>query len=63
MSKRTATTRRKVSPWKGTEKDRGYMARVARAQERGEWTAPGTNPNPRDEAKVARKRIARAAYA
>ena len=54
MSKRLYNT-----PWKRTENDRGYQGRVERAKARGEFTPPGTQPNARDEAKVARKREAR----
>jgi hypothetical protein len=43
-------------PWKRTEADRGFMGRVNRARERGEYTPPGTRPNVMDPAKVARKR-------
>jgi len=49
------------APWRRTEKDRGYRARVERAQERGEYTAPGTQPNAADPEKIARKRAAREA--
>jgi hypothetical protein len=47
-------------PWKhiyGT--DRGYTARFNRAAERGQLTEPGTQPNPRNPEKVARKRRAK----
>lgn len=62
MSKRKpGATPKQVRPWKGNpDTDPRYAARVARAIERGEYTTPGTKPNPMDPAKVARKRIARA---
>lgn len=61
MTRRKAgTSARIVRPWKGnSDTDRKYAARVARAQERGEYTPPGTQPNARNEAKVERKRKAR----
>jgi hypothetical protein len=41
--------------------DRGYTGRVDRAKERGQFTEPGTKPNPRNEAKIAERKAARKA--
>jgi len=51
--------KRTVHPWKRTEIDRGYRSRVERAVARGEFTPPGTKPNPTDPAKVRGKIAAR----
>lgn len=51
--------KRIVAPWKhNPATDRGYAGRIARAEERGQFTEPGTAPNVMDPEKVARKRKA-----
>jgi hypothetical protein len=58
----TERKKRTVRPWQSSlDTNRKKRARVERAIERGEYTPPGTKPNARNEAKVARKRAARAA--
>ena len=42
MSDREEKKRRIVHPWKHTERDRNYQRRVLAAQERGEYTPPGS---------------------
>jgi len=58
-----AVSRLHNAPWRRTDNDRGYQRRVERAKARGEYTAPGTQPNARDAGKVARKRSARNLHA
>jgi hypothetical protein len=47
-------------PWRGLYgTDRRYTARVDRAIARGAFTEPGTQPNPTNVDKVARKKRAK----
>ena len=56
--------KRITAPWKGIYgTDRHFTARVDRAMERGQYTAPGTQPNPRNLDKIKRKKLARLAAA
>jgi hypothetical protein len=55
--------KRTVHPWKRTEIDRGYRSRVERAVARGEFTPPGTKPNPTNPDKVRGKKAARREHA
>jgi hypothetical protein len=58
------TKRRKPNPpWKKIMgRDRGYDRRIENAVVRGQYTAPGTNPNAADSKKIAAKRRARASH-
>ena len=51
-----------VHPWKRTEIDRGHQRRVTSAVARGEYTPPGTKPNPTDPDKVRVRKAARREY-
>jgi hypothetical protein len=56
-----ADKRRQPSePWQHIyNRDRKYTRRFNAAADRGQLTEPGTQPNARDESKIARKRKAR----
>jgi hypothetical protein len=60
----TEGKRRKPNPpWKKIiGRDRGYDRRIENAVVRGQYTAPGTNPNAADPKKIAAKKKARARY-
>jgi hypothetical protein len=52
--------RARTEPWKHIyERDRAYTRRFNAAANRGQLTEPGTQPNARDEKKIAARRKAR----